>query len=147
MLWNNFCWPYQCVLRLQLWLRHFSSLSLNAETILGEKVLWCSVCGSTLSTCRRDVWQWSGLLHFLIEPPALIWLHWWLEPLLWPARLVACNKERTRNCGCLVFNVHLGCSSMICSISNIFFPASCSKLCIQLVEAALKTGHQTRDLS
>ena len=36
---------------------------------------------------------------------------------------------------------------MICSISNIFFPASCNKLCIQLVEAALKTGHQTRDFS
>ena len=40
---------YQWVLRLQLWLRHFSSLSLNAETILGEKVQLCNASIAQLS--------------------------------------------------------------------------------------------------
>ena len=104
---------------------------------------------NSLSTCRRDVWQWSCLLHSQTAPPASVELQWVPGPPLWPARLVAWNKGTTtvHTITCYNFNIHLGCSSMICSIANMFFPASWSRLCIQLVEAALKTGHQTRDLS
>ena len=107
---------------------------------------------SSRPTCRRDVWQWSCWWLSQSGPRPSMWRHSLRGPRPSPARLVVCNRKIFRywqETFSLLFWIlfYLGCSSKICWISNLFLPASCSRLCIQLVEAALKTGHQTRDFS
>ena len=133
---------YQWFFKLQLEFEHLSSLSLNADTNLVCKRYkiafhWSSHLSKGCLTMIKFVDMLENAICLIVAPST--------TGATTLACSLGCLKLYWRVFFCFIVFKYFGCSSIICSTSNSFFPAKYKRLCIQLVETDLNIGHQTRD--